>query len=136
MFLVILLLSACGKEIENVEEVNVNYWENGVRNQKDEVISDKSSVEIFTKAVSEAIELDKGKVITTKPLLSFHLVAKEGEQGYHLWITSNGNGYIQSLYPTNGDTFKLIKTSIASLTEFINSKENIDVIQNEIEFEE
>jgi len=63
LFLVILFLSACGKEIENVEEVNVNYWENGVRNQKDEVISDKSLVEIFTNAANEAVELDNGKVI-------------------------------------------------------------------------
>lgn len=136
LFLVILFLSACGKEIENVEEVNVNYWENGVRNQKDEVISDKSLVEIFTNAANEAVELDNGKVIKTKPLLSFHLVGKDSEQGYHLWITSSGSGYIQSLYPSNGNTFVLTKTYIESLTEFINSKKNIAVIQNEIEFEE
>lgn len=133
----LLFLTACGTEIENAEEVSVNYWENGVKNQQDEVISNKDIVNTFINAVDDAKKLEVDKIIKTKPLLSFNLVSKDGEEkGYHLWITSSGNGYIQKLYPSEGETFELAKTSTENLTEFIITKKNVDVIPNDVEFEE
>jgi hypothetical protein len=132
----LLYLTACGKEIVNVKEVSVNYWENGVKNQQDEVISDKNIINTFINAVDDAKKLDEDQIIKTKPLLSFSLVSKDGEKkGYHLWITSSGKGYIQNLYPSDGETFQLAKTSAKNLTKFIKTKKNIDVIQNDVDFE-
>ncbi|KKK36078.1 hypothetical protein WQ57_21405 [Mesobacillus campisalis] len=133
--ILILVLTACGTEIENVEEVSVNYWENGVGNQQDEVISNKNIVNTFVNAVNDAKKLDEDNIIKTKPLLSFNLVSKDEEQGYHLWITSSGIGYIQNLYPSEGQTFELSKTSVENLTKFVDSRDNVDVI-NDVEFEE
>lgn len=107
-----------------------------MKKQQDEVISNNDIVNTFTNVFIDTKKLDKDKIIKTKPLLSFNLLLKEGkEQGYHLWITSNGNGYIQNLYPSENGTFELTKTSVKNLTKFINTKENVDIIQGDVEFE-
>jgi hypothetical protein len=60
----------------------------------------------------------------------------EGEEkNYHLWITPDGEGYIQRLRPVGNATFKLDQTSVKKLTKFLNKQENVKLINQAIEFE-
>ncbi|MFC6039963.1 hypothetical protein ACFPYN_11075 [Paenisporosarcina macmurdoensis] len=68
-------------------------------------------------------------MITTKPLLSFLLTLdKEEEKNYHLWITTNGEGYIQRLLPDKSSTFKLDASSVKELSKLINEQEKVPLI--------
>ncbi|WP_059173361.1 hypothetical protein [Bacillus sp. FJAT-27445] len=133
----IFLFINFGNEIDNVVEVDVNYWENGIKNQQIEVLLHKQDKHIFVNAVNDAKKLDEDRTIKTKPSLSIKILSFEGDYtDYHLWITSNGKGYMQALDSSDGGTYELTETSVKELTEFIKTKENVDVIQNDVEFEE
>lgn len=138
MFLIVLfILTACGNDIENVKQINLSYWEL-TKEQQDTLINtnDKDSINTFVNAVNHAEEQDREKIIITKPLLSFSMLLNEGEEkNYHLWITSNGEGYIQRLLPDGNATFKLNQTSVKKLTKFLNKQEDVKLINQAIEFE-
>jgi hypothetical protein len=137
LFVFIFFITGCSKETENVEKIAINYWEEDMKNSQDEVISNKEIINTFTNAVNDAKELDEKKIIKTKPLLSFQMLLTKGEEkGYHLWITSSGEGYIQNLFPSENRTFKLTKSSVNNLTEFINDNENMEITISDVEFEE
>jgi hypothetical protein len=133
----IFSLTACGVESAHLEKIAIHYWENTKDSIQVEVKSNEDIVNIFTKAVNDSKELDKKLVIKTKPLLSFDMLfSDDKKQGYHLWITSNGDGYIQNLYPSERGTFELTDNSVTKLTDFLIEKENVEVIQGDVEFEE
>lgn len=138
MFLIVLfVLTACGNGIENVKQINLSYWE-VTKEQQDTLINtdDKDSINTFVNAVNHAEELESDKIIITKPLLSFSMLLNESEEkNYHLWITSNGEGYIQRLHPDGNATFKLDQTSVKKLTKFLNKQEDVKLINQAIEFE-
>ncbi|WP_053367850.1 hypothetical protein [Bacillus sp. FJAT-27245] len=124
-------------EIDYVLEVDVNYWEDGEKNQQVDVLLHKEDMIVFVDAVHDAKKMKDDKIISTKPSLTINIMSREGDyQGYHLWITSNGKGYMQSLDSPDGGTFELSRSSVKELTEFIETKENVDVIPNDVEFEE
>lgn len=139
MFLIVLfILTACGNEIENVKQINLSYWE-VTKEQQDTLINtdDKDNIDTFVNAVNNAEEQESEKIIITKPLLSFSLLFNEDEEkNYHLWITSNGEGYIQRLLPDGNATLKLDQTSVKKLTKFLNKQEDVKLINQAIEFEE
>ena len=139
MFLIVLfILTACGNEIENVKQINLSYWE-VTKEQQDTLINtdDKDNIDTFVNAVNNAEEQESEKIIITKPLLSFSLLFNEDEEkNYHLWITSNGEGYIQRLLPDGNATLKLDQTSVKKLTKFLNKQEDLKLINQAIEFEE
>jgi hypothetical protein len=136
LFITLLIfLTACGNKIENVEQITLNYWEVGGKKLPDEIITNKEKqiLNIFINAVINAEELKEEKVIVTKPLLSFSMrLNDEEEKGYHLWLTPNGEGYIQQLHPDVNTTLKLDEESIADLINFVNQKQ---IIIHGIEFE-
>lgn len=139
MFLLALfVLTACGNnDQENVKQIILSYWE-VTKEQQDTLIvpDDKDSINTFVNAINNAEEQDREKIIITKPLLSFSMLLNEGEEkNYHLWITSNGEGYIQRLLPDGNATFKLDQMSVKKLTKFLNKQEDVKLINQVIEFE-
>jgi hypothetical protein len=138
LLMVLFLLTACGNEIENVKQITLFYWEvEGEKHQ--EVIftnENEDSINSFIDAINHAEELGEKRVITTKPLLSFLMILdKEEEKSYHLWITTNGEGYIQRLLPDKSSTFKLNATPVKELSKLINEQEKVPLIDQAIEFE-
>ncbi|WP_096154135.1 MULTISPECIES: hypothetical protein [Bacillus] len=137
LFFLIFLLAACSSiDVNNVERVDLNYWENdgGVK-PKDEFIDNEETIEMFVDTVNHAKELE-GEVITTKPLLSFILGLKDNKyKNYHLWINEDGEGYIQRLLPDKNGTFKIDNRSVEKLQDYFNDKEDVSLISSAIEFE-
>lgn len=139
LFITLLIfLTACGNKIENVEQITLNYWEVDGKKHEDETITNKDEqiLNTFINAVNNAEELEEEKVIATEPLLSFSMRLNDNEEkSYHLWISMNGEGYIQSLHPDVNRPSKLDKTSVADLTVFLSGKENVRITNEDIELE-
>ena len=136
--MVLFLLSACGNEIENAKQITLFYWEVEGEEHQEVLFTNENedSINSFIDAINYAEELGKKRVITTKPLLSFLMILdKEEEKNYHLWITTNGEGYIQRLLPDKSATFKLDATSVKELSKLINEQEKVPLINQAIEFE-
>ncbi|WP_409271567.1 hypothetical protein V1499_18725 [Neobacillus sp. SCS-31] len=133
--LVHFLLAA--NQIDNVVEVDVNYWENGVKNQQVEVLLHKQDKNVFVDSINDARKMNDEKIIRTKPSLTINILSNEGDyEAYELWITSDGTGYMQTLDPSGGGTFELSKASVKELAEFLKTKGKEDVVQDDVEFEE
>lgn len=140
IFIAFILLSGCASDIhsETVKQIKLNYWENGEVMQQNDTITteNKAVLNTFTDAINNADELEKGKIIMTKPLISLSMVLNENEEkNYHLWINTIGEGYIQQLHPDDNKTFKLDKGNIEDLTSYLNEKEKVELIDKSIEFE-
>lgn len=142
IFIVLFLLSGCESEIqsETVEQITLNYWDwanDGVMYQEETITPEnKEIINTFTDAINNADELDEGKIITTKPLLSLSMgLAEDEEKNYHLWINDIGEGYIQQLQPDENKTFKLDMGNVENLTKFLKEKDNVEIIEKSIEFE-
>lgn len=54
---------------------------------------------------------------------------------YHLWVTDEGEGYLQSLHPQQSLTFRMDPEAVKEIKNFLAKKENAEVLQGEIEFE-
>ena len=136
--MVLFLLTACGNEIDNVKQVKLIYWEMEGEEQQEVLFKNENedSINTFIDAINQAEELGKEKVITTKPLLSILMeLDKDEDKNYHLWITIEGEGYIQSLLPEKSATFRLDPTSVKELSELITEQEKAPLINESIEFE-
>ncbi|MGM0898093.1 MAG: hypothetical protein ACQEV0_09340 [Bacillota bacterium] len=138
--LVVIFCSACSTNvIEEAETVRLDYWEieEAEEMPEEEYIDEKSGLNIFKNAVYTAEELNKQNVITTKPLLSLEfLMESEENRKYHLWVTDKGEGYLQSLHPHKSLTFQMDSGSAEELKGFFATKEHVEVLQGEIEFEQ
>lgn len=139
MFLMFFfLLTACGNEIENVKQITLFYWEVEGEEHQEVLFTNENedSIDSFIDAINHAEELGENSVITTKPLLSLLMTLdKEEEKNYHLWITTNGEGYIQRLLPDKSSTLKLNASSVKELSKLINEQEKVPLIDQAIEFE-
>lgn len=137
LFFSIFLITACSSnKIKDVERVDLFYWETEIAKAKNEFIDDENTVEMFIETVNNAKELDGQQIIKTKPLLSFALGLKDDTtKKYHLWITEDGEGYIQRLLPGSNGTFRLDNQSVAALINYFKEKENVGLISGAIEFE-
>lgn len=136
--MVFFLLTACGNEVENVKQITLFFWEVEGEEHQEVLFTNENedSINSFIDAINHAEELGEKSVITTKPLLSLLMTLdKEEEKNYHLWITTNGEGYIQRLLPDKSATFKLNATSVKELSKLINEQEKVPLINQAIEFE-
>ncbi|MBT2581641.1 hypothetical protein [Planococcus sp. ISL-109] len=57
------------------------------------------------------------------------MMKSEENRKYHLWVTEEGEGYLQSLLPHKSVTFQMDKDSTEDLKDFFASKENVEVLQ-------
>ena len=136
--MVLFLLTACTNEIENIKQITLLYWDAEGAEHQEVLFTNENEVSIdsFIDAINHAEELEEKRVITTKPLLSFLMILdNEEEKNYHLWITTNGEGYIQRLLPDKSSTFKLDASSVKELSKLINEQEKVPLIDQAIEFE-
>lgn len=137
---ILVLCAGCSSiVIEEAENVRLDYWEKEGSEEmpKEEYIDENSGLEIFVNAVNMAEQLEGHNVITTRPLLTMEIgMESEENRKYHLWVTEVGEGYLQSLHPQKSVTFQMDKDSVEEVKDFIASKEDLEVLQGEIEFEQ
>jgi len=137
---ILVLCAGCSSiVIEEAENVRLDYWEKEGSEEvpKEEYIDENSELDIFVNAVNTAEELEGHNVITTRPLLTMEFMMENEENRiYHLWVTDDGEGYLQSLHPHRSVTFQMDKDSAEEIKDFIALKEEVEIIQGDIEFEQ
>ncbi|TFD99469.1 hypothetical protein [Jeotgalibacillus salarius] len=135
LLLTLLLLSACASNnLENTTEVKVSFWKGEEPGSKKDIIQEEKDVDVFVSSTADAEELEPARVIKTAPLLQYSLVQDEEVLDYHLWISENDEGYIQSLRPEESRTYQLDTSSIESLKNLLLENDN-EVLLDEISFE-
>jgi uncharacterized protein YcfL len=121
LFLSMLLLGACSSGTSGkVDEVVITYW-----GQTDQVvIHDKEDVTTFVTPTMDAEKLGDQQIIKTTPLLRFEYESEDGiTKKYHLWISQEGEGYIQSLQPKKDvSTYALENEAVKALSDFLEEK--------------
>lgn len=135
MFCNIIFLSACSIPEEEIEQLSLNYWNKDVPSMVLSPDEDSKEIQLFMDAINNS-ELLHDKVIMTEPLLSFNIdLADEKEKNYHLWILTNGEGYIQQLHPNENKTFQMGSSEALDLHNYLKKQDDVDLINTEIEFE-
>ena len=125
--------------IEEAENARLDYWEKEGSEEmpKEEYIDENSGLEVFVNAVNTAEQLEGHNVITTRPLLTMEfMMESEENRKYHLWVTEEGEGFLQSLHPHKSVTFQMDRDSAEEIKGFIESKEEVEILQGDIEFEQ
>lgn len=131
----IIFLSACKIPEEEIEQLSLNYWNKEVSSLVLYPEEDYKELQLFMDAIKKS-ELLHDTVIRTEPLLSFNIdLADEKEKNYHLWILTNGEGYIQQLHPDENKTFQMDSSVALALHKYFNKQDDIELINTEIEFE-
>lgn len=138
--LMLLFCSACSSVvIEEAKNVRVDYWEKEGSEEllEQEYLDDSNGLDIFTEAVNSAEEMEEGSVITTRPVLTMEFIMGDEEnRTYHLWVTEDGEGYLQSLHPHKNATFRMNEESAQEIKDFIEAKDDVEVVQGTVEFEQ
>ena len=132
---IILFLSACSKPEEEIEQLSLNYWNKEVSSMVLFPEEDSKEIQLFMDAINNS-ELLHDKVIMTEPLISFNMnLANKKEENYHVWILTNGKGYIQQLHPDENRTFQMDSSVALALRNYFNKQDDVELINTEIEFE-
>ena len=138
--LMLLFCSACSSVvIEEAKNVRVDYWEKEGSEEllEQEYLDDSNGLDIFTEAVNSAEEMEEGSIITTRPVLTMEFMMEDEEnRTYHLWVTEDGEGYLQSLHPHKNATFRMDEESAQEIKDFIAAKGDVEVVQGTVEFEQ
>ncbi|QHJ70077.1 hypothetical protein [Planococcus halotolerans] len=138
--LMLLFCSACSSVvIEEAENVRLDYWEKEDAEEliEQEYLDESNGLNVFADAVNSAEEMEEGKIITTRPVLSMEfMMENEENRSYHLWVTEDGEGYLQSLHPHKNATLRMDEESVQEVKDFIAAKDDVEVVQGEIEFEQ
>ncbi|MBM7578617.1 hypothetical protein [Jeotgalibacillus terrae] len=135
VMLVLLLLSACSNpDLENTNDVTLRFWDESEPVGNEEFIKEERDIDTFVSATESAEVLEQGTVINTPPLLRYTLRQDEENLDYHLWITEQGEGYIQSLIPEGTRTYQLDEESVESLEGFLEGYETVAFL-DEVTFE-
>lgn len=137
--LILIFCSGCSSIIiEDAETVRLDYWSGEVTEEiREEYLDKNNGLDYFVNAVNTAEELTDQSVITTRPLLSLEFVMEDKEnRNYHLWVTDSEEGFIQSLQPHKSRTYRLNPDSAKELKDFFETKESVEVLKGEIEFEQ
>jgi len=130
-----IFLSACSIPEEEIEQLSLNYWNKDVSSMMLYPEEDSKDIQLFVDAINNS-ELLHDKVIMTEPLLSFTLdFAFEKEKNYHLWILTNGEGYIQQLHPDENKTSQMDSSVALDLHNYLKKQDDVELINTEIEFE-
>ncbi len=131
----IIFLSACSIPKEEIEQLSLNYWNKEVSSMVLYPEEDSKEIQLFIDALNNS-ELLHDKVIMTEPLLSFNIdLADEKEKNYHLWILTNGEGYIQQLHPDENKTLQIDSSVAIALHNYFKKQDDVELINTEIEFE-
>ena len=131
----VIFLSACSIPKEEVEQLTLNYWNKDVPSMVLYPEEDSKDIQLFVDAINNS-ELLHDKVIMTEPFLSFNIdFADEKEKNYHLWILTNGEGYIQQLHPDENKTFQMDSSVALALQNYFKKQDDVELINTEIEFE-
>ncbi|KIL53531.1 hypothetical protein KP77_05070 [Jeotgalibacillus alimentarius] len=135
LLLTMLLLSACSNpDLENTNDVTLRFWDGSEPAGNEEFIKDDGDIETFVSATENAEVLEEGTVINTPPLLKYSLRQDEENLDYHLWISEQGEGYIQSLISEGTRTYQLDEESVESLEDFLAGYDTVTFL-NEVTFE-
>lgn len=137
MMLLLIALCACStNELENVETVKASYWIGNEESPGEVVFDEYQEVGVFINATTNAKELDDQKFIKTPPLLTYELIGEgSNNKSFHLWITEDEEGFIQSLVPQDSQTYRLEEDTVKDLTNILKKQENTSLLTN-IEFED
>ncbi len=131
----VIFLSACSIPEEEIEQLSLNYWNKDVTSMVLYPEEDSKDIQLFVDAINNS-ELLHDKVIMTEPFLSFNIdFADEKEKNYHLWILTNGEGYIQQLHPEENKTFHMDSSVALALQNYFKKQNDVELINTEIEFE-
>ena len=131
----IIFLSACSIPEEEIEQLSLNYWNKGVPSMVLYPEEDSKEIQLFMDAINNS-KLLHDKVIMTEPLLSFNIdLTDEKEKNYHLWILTNGEGYIQQLHPDENKTFQMDSSVALDVHNYLKKQDDVELINIEIEFE-
>ncbi len=138
--LMLLFCSACSSVvIEEAENVRMDYWETEGSEElaEQEYLDGSNGLAIFTEAVNSAEEMEEGSIITTRPVLTMEFMMEDEEnRTYHLWVTEDGEGYLQSLHPHKNATLRMDEESAQEIKDFIVAKGDVEVVQGTVEFEQ
>ncbi|MGE6203017.1 hypothetical protein [Guptibacillus hwajinpoensis] len=136
MIILSISLSACStNELENVEKVEASLWIGNEKQSEEVAFEEKEEVDVFVGATNNAKELDDQKVIKTPPVLTYDLIIEgSNNKAFQLWITEDGEGFIQSLLPEGSLTYRLDEDSVKDVTNILNKQDNVTLLPN-IEFE-
>ncbi len=134
--ILLISLSACStNELENVEKVKASFWIGNEKQSEEVAFKEKDEVDVFVSATNNAKELDGQKVIKTPPVLTYDLIIEgSNNKAFQLWITKDGEGFIQSLLPEDSLTYRLDEGSVKDVTNILNKQDNVTLLPN-IEFE-
>ncbi|NMH68175.1 hypothetical protein HF072_05220 [Bacillus sp. RO3] len=132
----ILTLSACSEiHVGEVKEIEVKKWIGKNVQADSEFIVKEETINHFVEATNGYEKLEKQNVIKTPPVLTYTIVLEDGEgRGYHLWLTKDGKGYIQSLIEEDSLTYRLKEESVAALKKDMEEAGGVEPT-GEIEFE-
>ncbi len=136
MIILSISLSACStNELENVEKVEASFWIGNEKQSEEVAFKEKEEIDVFVGATNNAKELDDQKVIKTPPVLTYNLIIEgSNNKAFQLWITEDGEGFIQSLLPEDSLTYRLDEGSVKDVTNILNQQDNVTLLPN-IEFE-
>jgi hypothetical protein len=126
-----ILLSNSFEIKERVKEITINYW----NKEKSEQVQDPAIINLFVSTSNTSERLDE--VIRTEPLLRYEYTNEDNKaKSFHLWLSQDNKGYVQSLLPgENTDTYELSGPSAEVLkSNLLEINENL-VLPVKIEFE-
>lgn len=134
--LVILTIAACSKvNSEEVKEIGVREWVGKEVESETTFLQEEETIRAFVDATKHAKQLDESSVIQTPPILTYTLVMQNDDtREYHLWLTEDGQGYIQSLIPEKSSTYRIDDESVAALSNVVNHTNRRGLLK-EVEFE-
>lgn len=139
MMLLIVCTGCSSVVVEDAERVRLEYWEEEGSDEmpQEEYLDEENGLDIFVEAANSAEEMEEGKIITTRPVLTMEFELENQEnRTYHLWVTEDGEGYLQSLHPHKNATFQMDVESAEDIKYFIASIEGVEILQGDIEFEQ
>jgi hypothetical protein len=126
-----ILLSNSFEMKPRVRDITIQLW----NQSEDEHIEDPEAINSFVSASHTAKKLDK--VIKTEPLLRYEYTNEENKmKSYHLWLSKDNTGYIQSLLPgEDTNTYELSgPSSVVLKSALLGINENLE-LPVKIEFE-
>jgi hypothetical protein len=119
-----ILLSNSFEMKPRVNDITIQFWNQA----EDEHIEDPEAINSFVNASYTAEKLDK--VIKTEPLLRYEYTNEDNKmKSYHLWLSQDNTGYIQSLLPgEDTNTYELSGPSSVVLKSTLNGiNENLEL---------
>lgn len=126
-----ILLSNSFKMNPRAKDITIQFWNQA----EDEHIEDPEAINSFVIASHTAEKLDK--VIKTEPLLRYEYTNEDNKmKSYHLWLSQDNKGYIQSLLPgEDTDTYELSGPSSVALKSALHEINGNLELPVKIEFE-